>query len=66
VFVFTTIGPGPSSSLLVDVWRSQYRREFLPQVEDDIILKVVDVLLIQVNNWGIHPLRETTVDKGPD
>jgi hypothetical protein len=33
----------------------------LPQVEDDNILEVVDVLLIRVNSWGIHPLHETAV-----
>jgi hypothetical protein len=33
----------------------------LPQVEDDNIFEVVDVLLIRVNSWGIHPLHETTV-----
>ena len=40
------------------IWRSQCRQELLPQVEDDNILEVVDVLLIQVNSWGIHPLHE--------
>jgi hypothetical protein len=56
VFIFTTIGSvtGPSSPL-VDV------HEFLPQVEDDNILEVVDVLLIRVNSWGIHPMHETAV-----
>jgi hypothetical protein len=33
----------------------------LPQVEDDNILEVVDVLLIRVNSWGIHPLYEIIV-----
>jgi hypothetical protein len=43
------------------IWRSQCLREFLPQVEYDNILEVVDVLLIRVNSWGIHPLHETAV-----
>jgi hypothetical protein len=33
----------------------------MPQVEDDNILEVVDVLLVRVNSWGIHPLHEITV-----
>jgi hypothetical protein len=33
----------------------------LPQVEDDNILEVVDVLLIRVNSWGIHLLHETAI-----
>jgi hypothetical protein len=33
----------------------------LPHVEDDNIVEVVDVLLIRVNSWGIHPLHETAV-----
>jgi hypothetical protein len=33
----------------------------LLQVVDDDVLKVVDVLLIGVNSWWIHPLREITV-----
>jgi hypothetical protein len=33
------------------IWRSQCRHEFLPQVEDDNILEVVDILLIRVNSW---------------
>jgi hypothetical protein len=33
----------------------------LAQVEDDNILEVVDVLLIRVNSWGIHPLHEPAV-----
>jgi hypothetical protein len=37
-------------------WRSQCRCEFLPQVEDDNILEVVDVLLIRVNSWGGPPI----------
>jgi hypothetical protein len=32
------------------IWRSQCPREFLPQVEDDNILEVVDVLLTRVNS----------------
>jgi hypothetical protein len=30
--------------------------EFLPHVEDDNILEVVDVLLIRVNSWGGPPI----------
>jgi hypothetical protein len=43
------------------IWRSQCQCEFLPQVEDDNILKVVDVLLLRVNSWGIYPLHETAI-----
>ena len=52
---------------LAEAGRGQGKRdevvliELLPQVEDDSILEVVDVLLIRVNSWGIHPLREATV-----
>jgi hypothetical protein len=31
------------------------------QVVDDDVVEVVDVILIGVNGWGIHPLREATV-----
>jgi hypothetical protein len=33
----------------------------LLQVVDDDGVEVVDVILIGVNGWGIHPLREATV-----
>jgi hypothetical protein len=62
VFVFITIGPVTGlSSPLVDVGSEEAKHEFFRQVEDDNILEVVDVLLIQVNSWGIHPLHETAV-----
>jgi hypothetical protein len=38
------------------IWRSQYRHEFFPQVEDDNILEVADVLSIRVNSWGGPPI----------
>jgi hypothetical protein len=31
------------------------------QVVDDDIVEVVDVILIGVNGWGIHPLWEATI-----
>jgi hypothetical protein len=31
------------------------------QVVDDDVVEVVDVILIGVNGWGIHPLQEATV-----
>jgi hypothetical protein len=31
------------------------------QVVDDDVVEVVDVILIWVNGWGIHPLREATI-----
>jgi hypothetical protein len=33
----------------------------LLQVVDDNVVEVVDVILIGVNGWGLHPLREATV-----
>jgi hypothetical protein len=32
----------------------------LQDVDDDVV-KVVDVIRIGVNGWGIHPLREDTI-----
>jgi hypothetical protein len=43
------------------IWRRQCLRQPPFQVVDDDILKVVDVLLIGVNSWWIHPLWETTL-----
>jgi hypothetical protein len=31
------------------------------QVVDDDVMEVIDVILIGVNGWGIHPLREATI-----
>jgi hypothetical protein len=31
------------------------------QVVDDDIVEVVDVILIGINGWGIHPLWEATI-----
>jgi hypothetical protein len=39
----------------------QCLRQLPLQVVDDDILEVVDVLLIGINSWWIHPLRETAV-----
>jgi hypothetical protein len=53
----TTIGPVTSpSSPLVDVGSGEANAD-----KYDNILEVVDVLLIRVNSWGIHPLHETAV-----
>jgi hypothetical protein len=63
VFVFTTIGPvtSPSSSL-VDVGSGEANADASSCLKLKMtILEVVDVLLIQVNSWGIHPLQETAV-----
>jgi hypothetical protein len=43
------------------IWRSQCLRQLPLQVVDDDVLEVVDVLLIEINSWQIHPLRETAV-----
>jgi hypothetical protein len=43
------------------IWRSRCLRQLQLQVVDDDILGVVDVLLIGINSWWTHPLRETTV-----
>jgi hypothetical protein len=40
------------------IWRSQCLRQLPLQVVDDDVLEVVDVLLIGINSWWIHPLRE--------
>jgi hypothetical protein len=38
------------------IWRSQCLHEIMLEVEDDDVLKVVDVLLIQINRWGDPPI----------
>jgi hypothetical protein len=43
------------------IWRSQCLRQLLFQVVDDDVLEVVNVLLLGINSWWIHPLRETAV-----
>jgi hypothetical protein len=40
------------------IWRSQCLWQLPLQVVDDDVLEVVDVLLIGINSWRIHPLRE--------
>jgi hypothetical protein len=41
------------------IWRSQCLRQLPLQVVDDDVLQVVDVLLVGINSWWIHSLRET-------
>jgi hypothetical protein len=43
------------------IWRSQCLRQLPLQVVDDDVLQVVDVLLIGINSWWIHPLREAAI-----
>jgi hypothetical protein len=43
------------------MWRSQCFRHLPLHDVDDDVLEVVDVLLIGINSWWIHPLRETAV-----
>jgi hypothetical protein len=41
------------------IWGSQCLWQLPLQVVDDDLLEVVDVLLIGINSWWIHPLWET-------
>jgi hypothetical protein len=43
------------------IWGSKCFVQVLLQVVDDNVVEVVDVILIGVNGWGLHPLREATV-----
>jgi hypothetical protein len=43
------------------IWRSQCILQLLLHVVDDQVLEVVDVPLVGLNGWGIHPLQETAV-----
>jgi hypothetical protein len=43
------------------IWRSLCLRQLSLQVVDDDVLEVVDVLLIWINSWWIHPLQENVV-----
>jgi hypothetical protein len=43
------------------IWRIQCLRQLPLQVVDDDVLEVVNVLVIGINSWRIHPLRETAV-----
>jgi hypothetical protein len=43
------------------IWESKcFVQASLQDVDDDVV-KVVDVIRIGVNGWGIHPLREDTI-----
>jgi hypothetical protein len=50
------------AALVVDetIWRRKCFVQAPLQVVDDDVVEVVDVILIGVNGWGIHPLREVT------
>jgi hypothetical protein len=43
------------------IWGSKCFVQTPLQVVDDDVMEVVDVILIGVNGWGIHPLREATI-----
>jgi hypothetical protein len=43
------------------IWGSKCFVKVPLQVVDDDIVEVVDVILIGVNGWGIHPLWEATI-----
>jgi hypothetical protein len=65
VVAFTSAG-GTFATLIVScarrwIWRSQCLWQLPLQVVDDDVLQVVDVLLIGINSWWIHPLQETAI-----
>jgi hypothetical protein len=43
------------------IWGSKCFVQAALQVLDEDAVEVVDVIPIEVNGWGIHPLREATV-----